>query len=93
MFKAITEYLHKISFGNTGAQQQYQWPKYFNLKIEEGFLLVSIPFTLLHYQCWKNRPTTNVCQTLFWQHWAQLRDGRTCIFNLKVHSFVGLKGN
>jgi len=36
------------SFGNTGAQQRYQWPKYFNLKVEKVFvfLLVSIQFTL-----------------------------------------------
>jgi len=53
MLKAITNYLHKITFGNTEAQPHYQWPKHFNLKIEEGFLLVSLPFTFLHHQCWK----------------------------------------
>jgi len=38
MFKAITKYLHKLIFGNTGAQQRYQLPKHFNLKIEGFFV-------------------------------------------------------
>jgi len=62
MFKAITKYLNKISFGNIGAQKRYQWPKHFNLNIEV-FLLVLIPFTLLHHQCLKNMLTTNVCKS------------------------------
>jgi len=39
MFKAITKYLHKIFFGNTGAQLRDGWPYKFNLKIH--FLLVN----------------------------------------------------
>jgi len=32
MLKAITTYLHKITFGNTEAQQHEQFPKHFNKK-------------------------------------------------------------
>jgi len=39
MLKAITKDLHKISFGNTGAQPHDQYPKYFNKKYKILLLL------------------------------------------------------
>jgi len=71
MFKAIIKYWHNIIFGNTGTQQHYQWPKHFNLKIEEGFF---VSFNTIYAPApsmlKKNKPTTNVCKKLFWQHWG-----------------------
>jgi len=62
MLKAITKYLHKIIFGNTGAPQHYQWPKHFNLKLEEGFLVsFNTNYAPAPSMLKKNSSTTNVC--------------------------------
>jgi len=85
MLKAIITHLHKITFGNTGAQPHDQWSKHFNLKMEKGFCEFQYNLRSCTINAEKNKPTTNVCKI-----GAQLHDGWPYMSNLKIQSFVGL---